>query len=102
MFEPTFVNNYDDTYTVSATCDCGNVTTARVPGPSVFAWRQGAFVQRAFPMLSNDEREALFVTGTCAPCWDSMFGEDEHEPDVYWSGTGEMMNDDSYIDYLNG
>lgn len=28
--------------------------------------------------------------------------EDYYEPDMYWSGTGEMMNDDSYIDYLNG
>lgn len=28
--------------------------------------------------------------------------DDDHEPDMYWSGTGEMMNDDSYIDYLNG
>ena len=25
----------------------------------------------------------------------------DHEEDVYWSGTGELMNDDSYIDYLN-
>lgn len=28
--------------------------------------------------------------------------DDNHEPDVYWSGTGELMSDDSYIDYLNG
>lgn len=25
----------------------------------------------------------------------------DHEPDQYWSGTGELMSDDSYIDYLN-
>lgn len=77
MIEPTFVNNYDDTYTVSSICACGATTTATVPAPAVFQWRQGAFVQNAFPMLSPDEREALFVTGTCAGCWDSMFGEDE-------------------------
>jgi hypothetical protein len=99
MIEPTFTNNYDDTYTVSSTCACGSTTTARVPGPSVFAWRQGAFVQTAFPMLSNDEREALFVSGTCGECWERMFPQEED--DVYWSGTGELMNDDSYIDYLN-
>lgn len=27
--------------------------------------------------------------------------DDDHEPDQYWSGTGELMSDDSYIDYLN-
>lgn len=25
----------------------------------------------------------------------------DDEPDQYWSGTGESMDDDSYIDYLN-
>lgn len=32
--------------------------------------------------------------GTCGQCR----GNDE---DQYWSGTGELMNDDSYIRYLN-
>lgn len=39
-------------------------------------------------------------TGVCE-VEDQEEEEDYHEPDVYWSGTGELMNDDSYIDYLN-
>lgn len=77
MIQPNITSNYDDTYTVSATCQCGNVTTAIVPGPGLFRYNQGAFAQDAFPSLSNDEREALFISGTCASCWDEMFGDED-------------------------
>lgn len=77
MIEPNFVNNYDDTYTVSSVCSCGNVTAATVPGRAVFAWRQGAFVQTAFPMLDADTREALFISGVCGICWNDIMGDDE-------------------------
>jgi len=103
MIEPTFVNNYDDTYTVSNICSCGHTTTANVPAPSVFRWRQGAFVQIAFPNLTADEREALFVSGICADCWNDMFPpeDDNYIGDDYYSGTGELIGDESYINYLN-
>lgn len=104
MIEPSFVNNYDDTYTVSSICACGQTTTATVPAPAVFQWRQGAFAQVAFPMLTADQREALFVTGICAKCWDRMFPE-EDEDDTYTSGEqyyADRHNSDSYINYLNG
>lgn len=77
MIEPIFVNNYDDTYKVSQKCLCGNVTTAKIQAPDLFKYRQGAHVQNAFPYLSLDEREALFISGTCAECWESMYPADE-------------------------
>lgn len=101
MIEPNFVNNYDDSYTVSSICACGITTTARVPAPSVFAWRQGEYAQNAFPMLSADEREALFISGTCADCWNRLYGDEPEDEGYYLSGTGEWSEDDSYIDYLN-
>lgn len=72
MFEPNFVNNYDDTYTVSASCvfGCGTVTTATVTGPAVFQWRQGAYAQSAFADLTPAVRDALFITGGCETCSD--------------------------------
>ena len=73
MTKPSFTNNYDNTYTVSNTCMCGRTTTARVPGSAVFAWNQGAFAQDAFSMLTEDQREAIFISGTCDVCWDDMF-----------------------------
>lgn len=36
----------------------------------------GAFVQDAFPYLSEADRE-LFISRTCGPCFDEMFGEDD-------------------------
>lgn len=36
--------------------------------------------------------------------WEAEEAEDmNYDPreDMYWSGTGELMNDESYIDYLN-
>lgn len=77
MIEPTFVNNYNDTYTVSNTCQCGMTTTALVSGPAVFQWRQGAHAQTAFAGLLPAEREALFISGVCSACWNALFANDE-------------------------
>lgn len=38
----------------------------------------GAFVQDAFPYLSDGERE-LLVSGICGDCFDNMFGSFEEE-----------------------
>lgn len=108
MIEPRWTQNYEnDTYTASQECACGNTTTATVQGPDLFKFRQGAHVQSAFPYLTDAEREALFITGICGVCWDAMFPDEDEEEDYYedegyyLSGSGEMSNDDSYIDYLN-
>ena len=40
----------------------------------VEAWMNGKYIQDAMPYLSADERE-LFISRTCGPCFDEMFGE---------------------------
>lgn len=78
MMEPTWTENYiTGSYTATATCDCGRETRATVSGPELFRYRQGAFVQDAFPHLTSAQREALFISGICGVCWDSLFGDDE-------------------------
>lgn len=77
MIQPTVTDNYNDSYTVSSRCACGTKTEATVPGPALFRYNQGAFVQDAFPMLSIGQREALFISGTCATCWDAIFGDED-------------------------
>lgn len=72
MNTPNFTNNYNGTYDVSATCSCGRVTTAVIQGSDLFKYNQGAFAQVAFPYLTSDEREALFISGVCAHCWDRL------------------------------
>ena len=39
-------------------------------------WQNGKLIQDAFPYLSVDEREIL-ISGTCGPCFDAMFSEEE-------------------------
>ena len=38
------------------------------------AWKEGKFVQDAFPYLSKEDRE-LLVSQTCHRCWYEMFGD---------------------------
>lgn len=40
------------------------------------AWKGGLLVQKAFPHLSDDEREFI-MTGITADEWDEMFGDEE-------------------------
>lgn len=53
---------------------CGSKHTIDIPGPALFAYRQGKHIQNAMPMLSDDEREIL-LSGICAKC----FGEEPEE-----------------------
>jgi hypothetical protein len=39
-------------------------------------WRQGMFVQDAFPYLTADQRE-LLMTQTCGACWDVLVPPEE-------------------------
>lgn len=36
------------------------------------AWQTDTHIQRAFPDMSNDEREIL-ISGTCPECWDILW-----------------------------
>ena len=69
----------DDTYSVSRKCLCGTVTSARVDGPGLFLYNRGSFVQTAFPELDVNTREALFISGYCSTCWDSMFSDSDDD-----------------------
>lgn len=78
MFEPKITDNYDGTYTVRRNCvRCKCESVGVVTGPELFAYRQGSFVQDAFPSLHAAQREALFISGVCPVCWDEMFSDEE-------------------------
>ncbi len=56
---------------------CGGTNEVTISLASYLKWqREGELIQFAMPDLSADEREML-MTGTCPPCWDKMFGEDD-------------------------
>jgi hypothetical protein len=42
------------------------------------AWKNGEYIQNAMPYLNVDERE-LLISGTCGPCFDNMFPEEDEE-----------------------
>lgn len=62
---------------VYITCPmCGKQYVVRVHYPSLMRWVEGkAHIQDALPLLSGDDLEAL-ISGTCADCWERMFGDD--------------------------
>lgn len=102
----TLIDNLDGTYVVSRRCGCGDLTIAIVTRPEMNAYNAGALVDESFPSLTADQREAIFISGLCGTCWDDLMEDeddfDDYPDDQYWSGTGELVGDDSYIDYLNG
>lgn len=59
-----------DVATLVATCpSCNNKRTLKVDFNSLHNWVMGSvLVQRAFPDLSDTDREAL-ITGICDTCW---------------------------------
>jgi hypothetical protein len=77
------INAAGDLMRVHGPCRlCGEIVTINnVPLRSIESYINGALVQRAFPMLDDDQRE-FFVSGTCGSCWDKMFPpeEDDVEP----------------------
>lgn len=40
----------------------------------------GTLIQRAFPEMSNDDRERL-ISGYCGDCWDELFADDDQPND---------------------
>ena len=61
---------------------CGKMNKVEVYKADFEAWQNGELIQKAMPYLSANERE-IIQTGTCAKCWDKLFGEpeEEEEPD---------------------
>lgn len=51
---------------------CGQENKILVETDKLEKWRNGAYIQDAFPDLSADDRE-LIMTGTHPECWEEMF-----------------------------
>lgn len=57
---------------------CGGRSTVELYPSEITAWKRGFSIQRAFPRLSENERE-LILSGLHPQCWDEVFDtEDEH------------------------
>ena len=64
-------------YLFSGPCHVmGKTVTVKVAAEGLFAYRQGAFIQDAFPDLNKDDREFL-MSGISKEGWDKMFGSEE-------------------------
>ena len=60
--------------TVEKMCqECQKNVKLQVRKQDFIAYQNGAFVQNAFPYLSDGDRE-LFVSGICSSCFDELFG----------------------------
>lgn len=51
---------------------CGTASVMTLSSVGVENYKQGMFVQQAFPELSAPEREVL-ISGTHPECWDRLF-----------------------------
>lgn len=65
---------------------CGESEELTVPASAVAAYQDGALIQLAFPMLTDDQAERL-ITGLHGECWDEatyLFDDElgEEAPDV--------------------
>lgn len=71
-----FYNRDDQTIQVGVFCPfCKLSDIVEVNVIDYDRWVAGELLcQDAFPYLSDDEREQL-ITGTCADCWNNLFGE---------------------------
>ena len=47
---------------------CGEVLTAEIDGPHLFAYNKGALAQDVFPNMSANDRER-FISGFCTFCF---------------------------------
>ena len=57
---------------------CQETEVITVNGPDLFEYNQGTkAVQLCFPYLTASQRERLFMSGICDPCWQEMFGDEE-------------------------
>jgi hypothetical protein len=73
MYKPAYVfadkENKLDCHFQCVNCD--NMPIVTVSQEQYDSWKDGEFVQKAFPHLSADERE-LFISGICDGCWKEM------------------------------
>lgn len=70
-YEPTH------TYTFIGPCvKTGKEVSVTVPAEGLFKFRQGEYIQNAFPELSTDDREFL-ISGLSKEGWDLAFPPEE-------------------------
>lgn len=73
-------SNLNDPYQVACNpCPfCGMQSYVMVEREDHIAWKAGKYVQDAFPYLPVEVRE-LLISGTCSPCFDKAFPDDDDE-----------------------
>lgn len=81
----TYTESFDkdagQTYTFTGNCIVtGKPHSVTVPAAGLFAYRQGASIQSAFPGLSAEDREFL-ISGTSPEGWREMFGDPDGDDD---------------------
>ena len=54
--------------------------------------------QDAFPYLTPNERE-LIISGTCAECWDKMFGDEEEEEEEEYEDFEDDVDETGFNPY---
>jgi hypothetical protein len=55
---------------------CGGTQSIEIPSHKLFEYNQGALAHQVLSDFDADVRER-FISGTCSPCWDSLFSFDE-------------------------
>jgi hypothetical protein len=58
----------------------GKPYSVAVPAEGLFKYRQGAYIQDAFPEISKDDREFL-MSGYSPEGWKQIFGSGEEDED---------------------
>lgn len=75
------IENGEQFYTFTGPCRMTKKPySVKVPGAALYAYRQGALIQNAFPMLSKDDREFL-ISGFSPEGWAQVFPPEEDDDD---------------------
>lgn len=76
----TYTEDHKDgkhTYTFTGPCKMsGKQQVVTVNGADLFKYRQGEFIQNAFPYLSDDQREWM-ISGMSGEEYDKLFPEED-------------------------
>ena len=68
-----------ETRSIVTRCPIGGEEKTLVVEAAAFDyWKDGAYVQEAFPNMHEDDRERL-ITGVCPDCWSSLFPDETED-----------------------
>ena len=69
----TAIPTGEKVFTVTRDCVfCAEHQVVSIPKVSYDLWKDGVFIQKAWPQGSAGDREML-ISGVCSECWDSLF-----------------------------